>query len=91
MSGAAGGLGFAFFTFTNAVLESGVQIVLDETKLETYMKDADLIITGEGCLDEQTAMGKAPIGVARLAKKFQKPVLAFAGTVTKEAVACNKV
>ena len=89
-TGAAGGLGFAFLTFTNAVLESGVQIVLDETKLETYVKDADLVITGEGCLDGQTAMGKAPIGVAKIAKKFQKPVLAFSGSVTKDAVACNK-
>ncbi len=89
-TGAAGGLGFAFLTFTNAVLESGVQIVLDETKLETYVKDADFVITGEGCLDGQTAMGKAPIGVAKIAKKFQKPVLAFSGSVTKDAVACNK-
>lgn len=89
-TGAAGGLGFAFLTFTNAILKSGIQIVLDETKLENYIKDADIVITGEGRLDGQTAMGKAPIGVAALAKKYHKTVIAFAGCVTKEAVECNK-
>ena len=49
-TGAAGGLGFAFLGFTKAVLESGVKIVLDETKLEDYVSDADLVITGEGRL-----------------------------------------
>ena len=88
-TGAAGGMGFAFLTFTNAVLESGIQIVLKETELEEYIKDADIVITGEGRLDGQTAMGKAPVGVAKLAKKYNKPVLAFAGCVIKEAVECN--
>lgn len=88
-TGAAGGLGFAFLTFTNAVLESGIKIVLKETRLEDYIKDADLVITGEGRLDGQTAMGKAPIGVAKLAKQYGKPVIAFAGSVAKEAVECN--
>ena len=68
----AGGMGFAFLTFTDAVLESGINIVLDETKLEDYIKDADLVITGEGRMDGQTAMGKAPVGVAKLAKKYGK-------------------
>ena len=89
-TGAAGGLGFAFLTFTNAVLESGIKLVLDETKLEDYIKDADIVITGEGCLDGQTAMGKAPVGVARLAKRYNKTVIAFAGSVTKEAIECNQ-
>lgn len=89
-TGAAGGLGFAFLTFTNAVLESGIKIVLEETKLSEYVKDADVVITGEGRLDFQTAMGKAPIGVAKLAKEYGKPVLAFAGAVTKDATACNE-
>lgn len=89
-TGAAGGLGFAFLTFTNAVLESGIKIVLEETRLEDYVKDADIVVTGEGRLDGQTVMGKAPIGVAETAKKFNKPVLGFAGCVTKDAVACNK-
>ena len=60
-TGAAGGLGFAFLTFTDAVLESGIKIVLEETQLEEYVKDADLVITGEGRMDGQTAMGKAPV------------------------------
>lgn len=89
-TGAAGGLGFAFLTFTRAGLESGINIVLEETRLADYLKEADVVITGEGRLDGQTAMGKAPVGVARLAKQYGKPVLAFAGSVTKEAVACNE-
>lgn len=64
--------------------------MLEETRLADYLKEADVVITGEGRLDGQTAMGKAPVGVARLAKQYGKPVLAFAGSVTKEAVACNE-
>ena len=89
-TGAAGGLGFAFLTFTNAILKSGVDLILNETKLEEEIKDADIVITGEGCLDAQTAMGKAPIGVAKLAKKYGKLVLGFSGAVTKGATACNE-
>ena len=89
-TGAAGGLGFAFLTFTNATLESGVKIVLEETELESYLKNADLVVTGEGRLDSQTVMGKAPIGVAKTAKKYGKPVIAFSGCVTADAVICNK-
>lgn len=88
-TGAAGGLGFAFLTFLNAVLEPGISIVLRETNLEQYVKDSDLVITGEGRLDGQTAMGKAPAGVAGLAKKYKKPVIAFAGCVSEDAGACN--
>ncbi len=89
-AGAAGGLGYAFVRFLPAALESGIQIVLEETHLEDYVRDADLVITGEGRLDKQTVMGKAPIGVARIAKKHNKKVLAFAGVVTPEAVVCNE-
>ncbi len=89
-TGAAGGLGFAFLTFTNAVLESGIKIVLEETQLENYMEGADIVVTGEGRMDGQTAMGKAPVGVAELAKKHGVPVIAFAGSVTKEAMLCNE-
>lgn len=89
-TGAAGGLGFAFLTFTNATLESGVKIVLEETELESYLKNADFVVTGEGRLDSQTVMGKAPIGVAKTAKKYGKPVIAFSGCVTADAVICNK-
>lgn len=88
-AGAAGGLGFAFAAFFNAKLESGIQIVLDEIQLENDIKDADFVITGEGCLDRQTSMGKAPIGVAKLAKKYHATVIGFAGCVTDDAKACN--
>jgi len=89
-TGSAGGLGFAFLTFTNSVLESGIQIILEETRLEDYVKDADVVVTGEGRLDGQTAMGKAPVGVASLAKKYGKTVVAFSGSVTRDAVKCNE-
>ena len=84
------GLGFAFMTFLNGTLESGIKIVLEETRLSDYIKDADIVVTGEGRLDGQTVMGKAPIGVAKIAKQFDKPVLAFSGCVTKDATACNR-
>ena len=88
-SGAAGGLGFALRSFLNARLESGVDIVLQETRLEEAIMKADIVITGEGRLDAQTVMGKAPIGVARLAKKHGKRVIAFSGCVTPDARVCN--
>lgn len=88
-TGAAGGLGFAFLAFLNAKLEPGIEIILKEIGLEKEIQDADYVITGEGRLDFQTAMGKAPVGVARLAKKYGKKVIAFAGAVTEEARECN--
>lgn len=88
-SGAAGGLGFAFMTFLAASLESGIKIILSETGIEEHIKDADVVVTGEGRIDFQTAMGKAPIGVAKLAKKHGKKVIAFAGCVTEDAEECN--
>lgn len=78
-AGAAGGLGYAFKTFLNADLVPGVELILGETRLEDVVRDADVVITGEGRLDGQTAMGKAPIGVARLAKRHGAKVVAFAG------------
>lgn len=89
-TGAAGGLGFAFLAYTNGVLEPGIQIVLEEIGLENDIARADVVITGEGRLDGQSVMGKAPVGVARLAKKYGKKVLAFSGSVTEEARACNE-
>ena len=89
-TGAAGGMGFAFLAYTNAILESGVKIILEETQLENYIKDADIVVTGEGRLDCQTVYGKAPIGVAKLAKKYSKPVIAFAGSITEDATLCNE-
>ena len=89
-TGAAGGLGFAFQAFLQGKLEPGIDIVLETIALEKALLDADLVITGEGRLDEQTAMGKAPVGVAKLAKKHGKTVIAFAGSVTSGARECNK-
>lgn len=88
-TGAAGGLGFAFRTFLHGILEPGVELILRETKLEDKLKEADVVVTGEGRLDRQTVMGKAPIGVAALAKKYGKRVVAFSGCVTEDARACN--
>ena len=88
-SGAAGGLGFAFREFLGAELKSGVEIVLEETCFEEVVRDADVVVTGEGRLDSQTIMGKAPIGVARMAKRFGKKVLAFSGCVTPDAGVVN--
>jgi len=88
-TGAAGGLGFALLTFLGAKLKSGIELVLEETELEKYIKDADIVVTGEGRLDAQTVMGKAPIGVARLAKKHKKTVIAFCGAASNGAEAVN--
>lgn len=87
--GAAGGLGYAFLAYLNGELTSGIELVMGETALEEKLLDADIVVTGEGRLDAQSCMGKAPIGVARLAKKHGKPVIAFAGCVTEDARACN--
>ncbi len=89
-AGAAGGLGFAFLAYTNAKLQSGINIVLEEINLEEDIKNADIVVTGEGRLDSQTVMGKAPIGVAKLAKKYNKKVIAFCGCTTKDAEVCNE-
>lgn len=89
-AGAAGGLGFAFLSYLpNAELKSGIEIVLRAIGLEQELQDADVVVTGEGRLDFQTAMGKVPVGVARLAKQYHAKVIAFAGSVTKDAGACN--
>jgi glycerate kinase len=88
--GAAGGIGFAFREYLGGALKSGISLILDATDAEKFIKDADIVITGEGRLDGQTAMGKAPVGVARLAKKHGKTVIAFSGCVTDDAVKCNE-
>ena len=89
-AGAAGGLGFAFLSYLGATLTPGIELILNAVGLEQELSDADVVVTGEGRLDFQTAMGKAPVGVAKLAKKYHAKVIAFAGSVTKEAVACNE-
>ena len=88
-AGAAGGLGFAFSAYLGATLQSGISIVLEETQMETAIREADLVITGEGRLDGQTVMGKAPVGIAALAQKHHKKVIAFCGCAADDAVLCN--
>ena len=88
-AGAAGGLGFGFKAFLGAELVPGVDLILNETRLADFVKDADIVITGEGRLDGQTVMGKAPIGVARLAKRYGKRVLAFSGVLGDGVEAVN--
>jgi glycerate kinase len=78
-SGAAGGLGFGFVAFLNAYLTSGLDIIADATNLKDRIKEADLVITGEGKLDSQSLNGKAPIKVARIAKDNQKKVIGIFG------------
>ena len=85
-----GGAGFAFWHSWTASLESGVSIVIDEIGLEEDIRDADIVVTGEGRLDAQTVMGKAPAGVASLAKKHSKPVIAFAGCASENARVINE-
>lgn len=78
-AGAAGGLGAALLAFCGASLRSGADVVLSAVGLEEAIRDATLVVTGEGKLDRQTAFGKAPLAVARLAKRHGKPVVAVAG------------
>lgn len=83
-SGAAGGLGFALKSFLNAELESGIELVLTAIGFEEAVSKSDLVITGEGKIDGQSKRGKVPVGVAKIAKKFNVPVIALAGDIGKE-------
>ncbi len=84
-AGAAGGLGAGFMAFLNAQLKPGVDIVIEKTRLKEIVKDADLVITGEGKMDSQTIYGKTPFGVAKVAKGFGIPVIAIAGCISDDA------
>lgn len=84
-AGAAGGMGAAMLAFFGASLRPGVDIVTAALGLEAQLIDADLVITGEGRIDSQTLRGKTPIGVARLARRHGKPVIAIAGSVGADA------
>ena len=84
-SGAAGGLGAGLMAFLNAELKSGIDIVIEASDLRKRMAGADLVITGEGQLDEQTAYGKTPTGVSRVAEEMGIPVLAIAGGIKSGA------
>lgn len=89
-AGAAGGLGFAFLSYLHADLQPGIELVLDAVEMEKTMEGADLVFTGEGRLDYQTAMGKAPVGIAKLAKRHGAKVIALAGAVIEGAEKCNE-
>ena len=89
-AGAAGGLGYAFRMFLGGKLMPGIDIVLSETGLEADVEWADTVITGEGRIDAQTMMGKTPSGVARLAKKHGKYVIAIGGCLGDGAEKCIK-
>ena len=78
-------IGAGLMAFLGAQLRPGVDIVIEAARLEEKLQGADLVITGEGKLDRQTAFGKAPIGVARLAKKHSIPVVALAGSLGEGA------
>jgi len=84
-SGAAGGLGASLIAFLDAELRPGIEIMIEIVKLEQAIKDADLVITGEGKIDSQTIYGKAPIGVAKIAKKYYIPVIAVAAIISDDA------
>ncbi|MGL5199808.1 MAG: glycerate kinase, partial [Aeromonas veronii] len=83
-AGAAGGMGAALVGLLGAELKPGIQIVIEALKLAEEVADADLVITGEGRIDSQTIHGKTPIGVARCAKQFGKPVIGISGCLTDD-------
>ena len=89
-AGAAGGLGFGFVSFLNATLKPGIDIITEEIGLDRDMKDAELVITGEGRLDFQSSMGKTPCGVAKIAASYGVPVIALAGGISPCAGGCNE-
>lgn len=82
--GAAGGMGAALYAFCGAQLRQGIEIVTDALHLDEQVADADLVITGEGRIDSQTIHGKVPVGVAKVAKRYNKPVIGIAGSLTAD-------
>ena len=84
-AGASGGLGFGLVAFARATMKSGIDIVLEATQIEQHFKKADLVLTGEGQVDFQTAFGKTPSGVAKAARKYGVPTIAIGGGITDDA------
>lgn len=82
--GAAGGMGAALYAFCGAQLRCGIEIVTDALHLDDCVADADLVVTGEGRIDSQTIHGKVPVGVANVAKRYNKPVIGIAGSLTPD-------
>ena len=89
--GAAGGLGTAFVAFLDAVLVSGVELILDSLNFSQELQGVDLVITGEGQMDEQTQYGKVPMGVSRRAKEENIPVVAIVGSISGDLTALYRV
>lgn len=87
-AGAAGGLGAGFLFFTDAVLRPGIELILETAGFAAKAAKADLVLTGEGSTDFQTAFGKAPVGVAKAAKKFGVPVICISGNLGQD---CEQV
>ena len=83
-AGAAGGLGFGLLAFARAKIQSGVELLIQQTGLAEKITQADVVLTGEGKIDRQTFMGKTPFGVAQVAKSLNKPVYAFAGMIGED-------
>ncbi|MBK0080573.1 glycerate 2-kinase [Kosakonia sp. S58] len=83
-SGAAGGMGAALMAFLGAELRSGIEIVTQALNLEEHIIDCTLVVTGEGRIDSQSIHGKVPVGVAQVAKKYHKPVIGIAGSLTSD-------
>ncbi|RKQ41532.1 glycerate kinase [Enterobacter sp. R1(2018)] len=82
--GAAGGMGAALYAFCGAELRRGIEIVTEALELDKVVRDADLVITGEGRIDSQSIHGKVPVGVAKVAKRYNKPVIGIAGSLTRD-------
>lgn len=76
-------MGTALIAFLNAELRPGIDVVLEETQFKQRIKDANLVVTGEGKMDKQTIYGKTPIGVAKVAKSYDIPVIAICGSLGK--------
>ena len=83
-AGAAGGMGAALMAFLGAELRSGIEIVTQALNLEEHIHDCTLVVTGEGRIDSQSIHGKVPVGVAKVAKKYHKPVIGIAGSLTRD-------
>lgn len=82
--GAAGGMGAALYVFCGAQLRCGIEVVTDALHLDDCVAEADLVVTGEGRIDSQTIHGKVPVGVAKVAKRYNKPVIGIAGSLTAD-------
>jgi glycerate kinase len=89
-AGAAGGLGAGLLAFCRAQLRRGVELVIHAVRLPERVQKADLVITGEGCLDFQTGFGKVPHGVAQVAKRYGKSVIALVGQLSEGAERCRQ-